>query len=320
MRKFFIVAGVMLAALALVVMGCGNTAEISAGGSDSGGGGQLSDPNDVFTSVRDGAQNLNSLAYVADIEVTGVPDPAVTSDPTAQLAQDLKVHSEGAVSKSDMAAQMKVDLSVAGQTINAEIKATGGGVYVGLSGQWYQIPPDQTEQFKQFATISPADITSKLGIDLNGLSSERTMVGIETIDGAQCYHVTGKPDPAQVAQGIADALASPELKNQAAEDAAANLSIDPAAAQQLKDAIKEITVDYWVDVQTGFVRKGVATIRMEKAPGDTESGLQSADIKISFTASKFNEPVTVEAPPSPLPFDQIGEALSGGGLGGATTP
>jgi len=319
MRKVFVVAVAMLVALASVVVGCGNTAEISTGGS-AGGGAQLSDPADVFTSVRDGVQNLKSFAYVVDVEVTGVPDPAVTTDPTAQLGQDLKVHSEGAVSKDGMAAQMKVDLSVAGQTINAEIKTNESGAYVGLSGQWYQVPPDQIEQFKQFATMSPADITSKLGIDLDELSSERTLVGTETIDGAQCYHVTGKPDPAQVAQGIVDALASPDLQNQAAEDAAASLSIDPADAQTLKDVIKEITIDYWVDVQTGFVRKGVVSIKMEKAPGDTETGLQSADITITFAASKFNEPVTVEAPPSPLPFDQIGEALSGGGAGGLTSP
>lgn len=310
MRKFFVVAVTILVVLALPVIGCGNKAEVSTGG--SGGGGQLSDPNDVFKSVRDGAQNLKSLAYVADIEVTAVPDPAATSSSTtAQLAQNLKIHTEGAVEKDIMAAEIKVDLSVAGQTINAEIKANESGVYVGLSGKWYQVPPDQIEQFKQFATMSPTDITSKFGINLDELSSERTMVGTETIDGAQCYHIIGKPDPAQVAQGIADALASPDLKTQAA-DAASSLSVDPAAAQKLKDIIKEITVDYWVDVQTGFVRKGVVTIKAENTTGDIGTGLQSADIKITFTASKFNEPVTVEAPPSPLPFDQIGEALSGG--------
>lgn len=320
MRKFFVVVTAVLMAVALVTMGCGNTAEVStggAGGSGDGGGAQLSNPDDVFKSVRDGVQNLKGAAYVADLEMTGVPDPAATADPTSQLAQNLKVHAEGAFSKDGMAAQMKIDLTVSGQTINAEIKANEGGVYVGLAGKWYQVPADQTEQFKQFATMSPTDLTGKLGINVDDLSSQRTLQGTETIDGAQCYHVIGKPDPAQVAQGIIDALASPELKNET-DKAASQLSVDPAEAQKLKDIIKSIEVEYWVDAQTGFVRKGIVTIKLERAPDDTESGMKSADIKITFTASKFNEPVTVEAPPSPLPFDQIGEALMGGGMGGTT--
>ena len=60
--------------------------------------------------------------------------------------------------------------------------------------------------------------------------------------------------------------------------------------------------------------KGIVIVKMERAPGDTESGLKSADLKITFTASDFNEPVTVETPASPLPFEQLGEALFGGGL------
>ena len=43
--------------------------------------------------------NLTSAAYVADIAMTGVPNPSATADATAQLAQDLKIHAEGAFSK-----------------------------------------------------------------------------------------------------------------------------------------------------------------------------------------------------------------------------
>jgi hypothetical protein len=265
--------------------------------------------------LRDGAATIESAAYVADVTVTGVPDPAATADATAELAQNLTVHSEGAFSKTGAAAQGTVDIVVSGQTINAEYKANDSGVYIGLMGKWYQVPSDQTDQFKELTTMAPADIMAKFGVNLDDLSSERTLEGTETIDGAECYHVSAKPDPAQIAQGLIDAIDSPEVKDQAA-DAASTLSIDPADAEKLKSAIKEVSVDYWVDVETGWLRKAEVAIKAEKAPDDTTSGLQSADVKISLAMSKFNEPVTVEAPPSPLPFDQLGQALFGGGLGG----
>ena len=132
-----------------------NKAEISTSGDGSSGSGELTDPNAVFQAARDGVANLQSAAYVADIEVTGVPDPAVTDDPTAQLAENLKIHAEGAFSKEGMAAQGTFDISVGGQTIKAEIKANESGVYVGLMGQWYQVPPEQTEEFKQYRDDVP---------------------------------------------------------------------------------------------------------------------------------------------------------------------
>ena len=318
MGRRSIITLLMVSAMVLLMAAFGvaacNTAEISTSGGGSTGSGELTDPNAVFQSLRDGAATLESAAYVADIEVTGVSDPAVTDDPTAQLAENLKVHAEGAFAKDGMAAQGAFEISVGGQTINAELKANESGVYIGLMGQWYQVPPEQTEEFKQYATMSPADIFGKLGVNLDELSSERTMVGVETIDGAECYHIVGKPDPAQVAAQLVDTLNAPEIKDKAAE-AASGLSVDPAEAEKLKDVVKEISVDYWVDVETGWVRKADAVIKLEKAPDDTETGLQSAEVKVALTLSKFNEPVTVETPASPLPFDQLGEALLGGGMG-----
>jgi hypothetical protein len=322
MRRVPTVIAATLAAVVLLAAGCGNSAEFSAGGGGNGGnggnGGPLSNGDEVFQSVRDGVQNLNGCSYTADLEMTGVADPAAASDPASQLGQNLKLHSEGSFSKDTMAAQMKVDVSVAGQSINAEIKANDSGVYVGMAGNWYQVPPDQTEQFKEFATMSPVDITAKLGINVDDLTSARTLAGTETIDGVECYHVVAKPDPKQVAKGIVDALASPDVKDKVASGAS-SLSVDPAEAEKLQDVIKSIDAEYWVEVETGFIRKGTVSVKMERAPGDTTSGLKSADLKISFSATDFNEPVTVETPASTLPWDQLGSALMGGGTG-TTTP
>jgi len=306
-----IVVTAVLAA-ALLGGGCGKWGDVSGAG-DSSGGATLTNPDDVFQKVRDGAASLKSVKYTADVEITGTADPAAGDPQSAQqLAQGVKVHSEGAISKDPGAVEMKVDLSLGAQTLNAEVKANDSGMYIGLMGQWYAVPPEQTDKLKQFTTMAPADIVAKLGLNLDNLQSQRTLAGTETVDGAECYHVTGKPDAKQIAQGILKLLNSPDLQNPDAAAAAQSLNVDPAQAQKLETMIKDITVDYWVDAQTGFIRKGEVVIKMEKQPGDTETQFQTMDTKVSFTASGFNEAVTVESPPNPQPFDKLGEALMGG--------
>jgi hypothetical protein len=317
-RILFTWTAVVAAAVIAIVLltgACGNKAEVSTGGGDGGGtGAQLSNPDDVFAKAREGANNLTGVKYVADLEVTGTPNPSATSSSTVDtLAQNLKVHVDGAMSKNPTGAQLAIDLTASGQSVKAELRVNDSGVYVGFGGQWYVVPPEQSDKLVKLATATPADTMKSLGLDIGTLESQRTLAGTETIDGATCYHVVAKPDPKQVAEGIVKALNNPILQDQSASDSAAGMGIDPAQVQKLGDMLKQIDLDYWVDAQTGYVRKGSATIKVEAPAGDTSSSVQSMDIKLTFTASGFNEKVTVESPPSPLPFSELGSALFGGG-------
>jgi len=317
MRKILVLLVFATLAVALAVAGCMDKAKVGSGG----GAGNVSG-DEVMTKAFDAFKSVNSAAYTGDIELKVTIDQSKTSpDPqTAALAKGpITIHLEGALDREQETSTATVKVSAAGQTIEGGLTSTKDGVWVQLMGQWYQAPADQVANLRKFTQQTPDEMLKTLGMDPQSWATERTVVGTEQIDGAECYHVVVKDDPKKIAESLVNGLNSLQSQGvgtgQTGEQIGAQLQSQSA---ELATMLGDVGAEYWIDVKQGYVRKGVLTAKINPTSTMQSQGVQSADVKITFGFSKFNEPVNVTPPATSLPWDQLGQGLFGGGLGGAT--
>ena len=209
-----------------------------------------------------------------------------------------------------------------GQNIALGMKVDGASVWVELQDQWYEIPAEQSKGATDLFNGTPDQILANLGVDPMAWG-EMQLAGTEEVDGAMCYHLTVAADPEKVAADVVAALNSEKVQGIAGSQSATVDELkkqNAEAIEQIKKSLSSASADYWIDAETFYVRKGTIKAEMEFSDPKATQGLESASLSTSFTASGFNESVTVEPPADALPFDQLMNGLFDmSGTGGGTS-
>ena len=324
MRKtrlvMLIMALALALALALAVASCGSKKKSSS--SNGGGtltGTQIAAKSDAaMQSLKGATIGLGISAKVGLTAKASATNKALLKDPIS-VNGTIKFNGTS-VSSMDLDATATAKLGTT--TYNAGAKITGGEGWLGLMGQWYTLPASYFSQASSSptpsASSSPGGLSSelqKLGINPSSLVTTSKLVGTESIDGQDAYHISDTLDTNALATALSSLLAQSSSSTSAGTSASA-----ASAIATLKSALKNATINIWYEKDNFYLRKIVVTANMDLSsdPQVAATGISTVDLSITVTLGSFNASVTVTPPTSPLPFDQLTNSL-GSLTGGAST-
>jgi len=246
------------------------------------------------------------------------PTPAQTLQNSAKAMSQLKsVHfdlSQASVvmQSSNSTSGMTLNVTGQGDTAGADqvsanfalaqkpllaLVSVGQTVYVQVSGgTWYSANKSHLKDATQnFFSQSPA---LRLGQFMALLqNSKLTDHGQESLNGVSLDHITVTPDQ-QTLQTLSSQLNG----------------LAPTRDQSSQNQITQATLDLWIDQSTGYVHQLKLDVMAQANLGSLQQYIgQNAggstttlpvEVKAQLNFSKFNQPVTIQAPANSVPFPQ----------------
>jgi hypothetical protein len=268
---------------------------------------------------------LNSASFTADMALEVQGDPAKMTDPTQQamLSQGISLHVEGASSTDPMASDMKMNVGIAGQTLDIGMMAQGDEAWVEYQDKWYAVDQKNSKSLSDQAKTgaAPTEQLKSLGLDPSAWGTSYEMVGVEDMAGTQVYHVKATADPAKLAEDLTKAMNDPSLLDKLGDPGTAKqleqgLAQNKKQVEALKKSLTDVAVDYWIGVDDMLMRKAEFAAGLAPKGQQGMEGIDGMTVKMSMTMADFDQPVTVTPPAKALPFDKLMNEMFGGMLGG----
>jgi hypothetical protein len=207
-----------------------------------------------------------------------------------------------------------VGFSALGRTGSLGILSTGTAGYVTLSGKSYQLPASTFTQLESsFSSLtsssggsSGSGALSKLGIDPLHWLVNPTVVGNESVGGANTTHIQAGIDVPKLLDDLGTFLAkAPSLGISGVGKVPS--SISPATRQRIASAVRQPRFDVWTGTGDKTLRK-LAISLVLPVTGQISSllgGLSSAQISLTMKYADLNQPQTINAPSSVAPYSQF---------------
>jgi hypothetical protein len=267
---------------------------------------------------------LNSASFTADMGLEVQGDPAKMTDPTQQalLSQGISLHAEGASATDPMASDMKMNVSIAGQTLDFGMMAQGDEAWVEYQDKWYAVDQKNSKSLSEQAKTgaAPTEQLKSLGLDPSAWGTSYEMVGVEDMGGTQVYHVKATADPAKLAEDLTKAMNDPSLLDKLGDPGTAKqleqgLAQNKKQVEALKKSLTDVAVDYWIGVDDMLMRKAEFSAGLAPKGQQGMEGIDGMTVKMSMTMADFDQPVTVTPPAKALPFDKLMNEMFGGMLG-----
>jgi hypothetical protein len=316
---------VLIVALALLAAaGCGGDKSSSSSAPAATVAAGVSADQVVKDSEAKMAQ-LNSASFTADMGLEVQGDPAKMTDPTQQamLSQGISLHVEGASATDPMASDMKMNVSIAGQTLDFGMMAQGDEAWVEYQDKWYAVDQKNSKSLSDQAKTgaAPTEQLKSLGLDPSAWGTSYEMVGVEDMAGTQVYHVKATADPAKLAEDLTKAMNDPSLLDKLGDPGTAKqleqgLAQNKKQVEALKKSLTDVAVDYWIGVDDMLMRKAEFAAGLAPKGQQGMEGIDGMTVKMSMTMADFDQPVTVTPPAKALPFDKLMNEMFGGMLGG----
>lgn len=319
MRKMPIIL-LLLIALVLAV------SATSCGGGSAAAGDVT--PQQALASALAAGQSFNradgtfDLSLKLDADTSQVPEGM-----KALFDNPITLSGTYVLSNDPEAADLDLDVGLAGETLNFGIKSTGGAAWVCINGQWYETPSEFLEAMGQAGTEAGAEVKldqllkamADLGIDPTAWMKDMT-ISDKKLDGVDTYYIKGTPDIAKIMTDAATLMQSQEFMEAvgAASEAAGGLDIggmiSPSldelqeAQDQLTEVFKDTTVELWIGKDDSLPRQ-VSLKASIVPPAEEAAGLNSVTMEATVVMNNVNEAVSVDAPESPLPFTELERLL-----------
>ena len=258
-------------------------------------------------------------------------DTSKMTDPTAKalLSQGITVKAQGKSAQTDEAGavvDMTMSLGIAGQTLDFGMKAADKKAWVEYQGSWYKVDSKSTKSLDEQAANGavPTEQLKSMGIDPSTWGTEYQLVGTETLDGVDVYHVKATADPQKLADSLTKAAEDPSLSKQLGSASGSlgqlgsGLTGNAKQAEELAKTLKDATVDYWIGVDDKYMYKAQFGASMDMSGQEDMQGVSGVSLKGSVAMSDFDQPVAVTPPATAKPFDDFMNQLFGGMMGGGT--
>ncbi len=232
------------------------------------------------------------------------------------------------------ASNFNISFGALGQSGSIAILSTGTAGYVTVQGTSFQLPAASFQKlessFSQLSS-SPAGSSgsgnlSKLGIDPLHWLVNPSVVGTETVGGAQTTHIQASVD---VAALLGDVDTFLQKASSLGVSGATSLptSIPQATKTRIAGEVKNPTVDVWTGNDDKTLRKLSLnlTVPVSGQVSSSLGGLNSAGIGLSLQYANLNQPQTITPPTNVRPYSEFQTELQSflgqveGSLGGAAT-
>jgi hypothetical protein len=306
---------------AVVLSACGGGKKSSSTTAGSGGSDATSLISDTFSGSHPVKSGKLALQVALNLKGGGAP-----SGPIA-VKLDGPFESQGA--KAFPKIDLNLTVGTGGNSFNAGVVTDGKAAVLKFQGANYAVPANVysqfTQGFNQAQSKSPSSSggtsLKDLGIDPAKLIKSPRVVGDEDVAGTQTTHISAPIDIDQLLNAIdtllgkAGSLGVPQTGN-------VPKKLTDAQKQQVRDAVKNATIDVWTGKDDKTFRKlQLKTLIAPKSSGST--GLQSADVALTLQLSDVNKPQSFTLPTNTKPLSDLTSQLGGlgsalGGLGGSS--
>jgi hypothetical protein len=318
-----------VAVAAVVAAGCGgsnNSSSSSSGSSGTSGGGLTAQQ--IADKSTAAMQAVKSSAFALDLTATikGDASKAPDAQTKALLQAPISIKAQGSVSNEPQIADMTLNASAAGQKFDLGLKMDGDKIWVQFMNQWYETTQSALGGLTGSSPAPSAssapltqqlqDAVKSLGIDPAAWTEGYTLTGTETLDGTDVYHVVQTLNVSKVVDDLVKlSQTASGLTGGVGASASPGTQITPQDAQSLKDALKGLKIDWFYQKDNFYLRKMqiAATIDLSKDTQSAASGVQSVDFSLTLTMNNFDQAVTVQAPTSAKPIQDLVNALMGSG-------
>lgn len=327
MRRWLTVLLALLVIAAVLITGCGSKTSGGTGPSASPSSQELTGQQ-MFDKSQAAMQAVKSMSFKLELsaEVQGDPAKVTNAQAKAMLGQPITVSAQGKAGNEGNKADMTMAASAAGQSFDLGLKMDADKIWVSFMNQWYEVPKEMLQGLTG-ASPSPSASASGLsqqlqeqikafGIDPATWSKEFKIVGTESMDGVDVYHVAQTLDVAKMADDLVKVMgAASSLGIGSASPGADAQKAAEDAARIIKESIKDVTVDWYFQKDNFYLRKMATVVSMDfSAQADAQAqGLQSATINLALQMADFDQPVTVEPPAGAKPFQDLMNSLMGSG-------
>ena len=205
---------------------------------------------------------------------------------------------KGALSNFDVNINVRDELSKSkiDEAYKRHIVATEGAGYIGTPEEMYQVPADDMKNLATLrSTLAGSALADFPEFQLTRWVANPKVVGVESVDGVDATHVTGKVAAGSVARDV--------LRLMTAEASASGARPDvPANTRKLaKQSVKSARVDAWIGPDRIARRVSLAVTfdapKQMREPGDTARWTANADLK----RTEVNKVQQIKAPESVEP-------------------
>lgn len=313
-----LIIAVMMAVL-LGILGCGSASTVlPAAGEGS--------PEAILDAAITGSQEMTSasgsfdLTMAYDIDTTGLPEEAL-----AYFEEPMTVSGAFATGTQPQTADLSLTLAMGGEAIDVGIKLIDDKMWICMLDQWYETPPDvelsmAEAGFDEAQIQEMLTLVEELGVEPVTWFKDLTLVGEETVEGVAAYHLAGTPDMAKMMADVIGLMESEEFMDLIDPSGALTGSmgegmaiIDADELQEAQDQIsgmfRDLRFDVWVAKDDNTLRKAAMAAHIVPPEGEDAAGMNAIDINMELLLTSVNEPVIVEPPASPLPYEQLEEAM-----------
>lgn len=296
--------GAVLAALVLVA--CGSS-------SNSGS----SNPGTLLSETFSGAHKVTSGKLGLSITIDPAGSSTLNGPITLSFGGPFQTRGSGKLPESNFT----VSAGALGHNVALGILSTGTSGYVTLQGASYQMPQATFQKlessFAQLASSpsssssSGSGTLSKLGIQPLHWLTNPTIVGTETVGGAQTTHIHAGVNVPGLLNDLNTVL---ERASSLGVSATSRLKsgLSAAAKQKIAGEIKNPSVDVWTGNSDHTIRRLTITLTLPvtgKASSEL-GGMTSADLDLTMQYSDLNQPQTISAPSAVRPYSQFEAKVS----------
>ncbi len=313
--------GLLLSALvaALALAACGSS---STGSSGSSGSAQ-SLLKQTFASGKPVKSGVLGITFTLN------PSGSSTLSTPVSLSVSGPFQSRGAGHLPQ--SNFTVAISALGRKGQLGIISTGTSGYVTLQGAAYQLPSADFQRLESgFSSVGGSSQggggLSALGINPQNWLSNPTVVGSDTIGGADTTHIRSGVNVTALLKDINTLLG----KASSSTGTKLPSSIPPATQQKIAAAIRNATVDVWTGKSDKVLRKLSLSLNVPVTGrlSSLAGGMTGAGVGFTLQYSDVNQPQTIAAPSNVQPYSQftaklrsvltgIEGSVGGGALGGA---
>jgi hypothetical protein len=328
MRRWLTVllAVVVIAALGIAA-GCGGKSSTSSpSGSPTS---QELTAQQIFEKGMAASSAVKSQSFTLDasLGIKGDPSKAPDAQTKALMQAPVTVKAQGSLANEPQKMDMTMNLAAAGQTFDLGLKVDGSKMWVQVMKDWYVVPEGTLSGITGASpapSASPGGLTQQLqglikqlGVDPTAWTKEWKLVGTETLDGTEVYHLQQVLDAGKMVDDLmklSGSLGALTGGLGASASPGTQQSLDQAA-KVLKESMKDVSVDWYFEKDNYYLRKMQVggTIDFSGNADAQKQGLASIDYNLGLTTGDFDKPVTVTPPANPKPFDQLLNSLMGSG-------
>jgi hypothetical protein len=226
-----------------------------------------------------------------------------------------------------------IAISALGRKGQLGIVSTGTSGYVTMNGAAYQLPAADFQRLESgFSSVGGSKQSggglSALGINPQHWLTNPSVIGSDTIGGADTTHIRAGVNVAALLQDVNRLLAKASSSTQSKVPS----SIPEATQQKIASAIRSAKVDIWTGKSDKVLRKLSLSLNIPVTGrlSTLAGGMTSAGIGFTLQYSGVNQPQTISAPSNVKPYNEftaqlrsvltgIEGSVGGGGLGSGSS-